>query len=65
MPRTAGGRAQEIAAATAAIAGAGSIVSEEIADAPVGGVNGDDGIEAVDVVEVTEETPTGDPSNTV
>ncbi|MDP9143853.1 MAG: Rne/Rng family ribonuclease, partial [Actinomycetota bacterium] len=57
-------RAQEIAAATAAIAGAGSVVNEEIADVPVGSVNGDDGIEDVDVVEVTEE-PAVDPSNTV
>ena len=57
-------RVLEIAAATAAIAGAGSVVSEEIADAPEGSVPGDDGIEAIDVVEVTEE-PAVDPSNTV
>ncbi len=57
-------RALEIAAATAAIAGAGSVVNEEVADAPEGSVNGDDGIEAVDVVEVTEE-PAVDPSTTV
>ena len=55
-------RALEIAAATAAIAGAGSVVNEEVADAPEGSVNRDDGIEAVDVVEVTEE-PAVDPSN--
>jgi ribonuclease E len=57
-------RAQEIAAATAAIAGAGSVVNEEIADAPEGSANGDDDVEVVLVVEVVEEPAVG-PSNTV